>query len=80
MIRGMTNRQIWLEDSQPVEDLRFENVDGRYVKLKKVNISLAYLSLMLLALLILFRNCLMPLLCGSLQSVFWQSHASSTFL
>lgn len=53
MMHSMTNRQIWLEDSQPVEDLRFQNVDRKYVKLKKVYIVMAYVALMLLALLIL---------------------------
>lgn len=53
MMHSMTNRQICLEDSQPVEDLRFQNVDRKYVKLKKVYIVMAYVALMLLALIIL---------------------------
>lgn len=28
----MTNRQIWFDDIQPVETLRFEPIEERYVK------------------------------------------------
>lgn len=47
----MTNRQVWLEEIQPVETLRFERVEPRYIKLIVSRIIISYLILMALAFL-----------------------------
>lgn len=48
----MTNRQIWPEDIQPVEELCFEHLDKRYVRVITIRLVLVYVILMSLALLI----------------------------
>jgi len=48
----MTNRQIWLEDIQPIEDLHFEHIERTYIKVIIVRLTLIYFVLMAMALFI----------------------------
>lgn len=48
----MTNRQIWPDDVQPVEELSFERLESSYVKVVMGRIFIAYIMLMVCALLI----------------------------
>ena len=49
----MTNRQVWLDDTQPIESLTFESIESRYVKVLIARIVLIYALLMACALFIL---------------------------
>lgn len=51
-MNGMTNRQVWSDDIQPVENLGFEHVERSYVKVVVIRIILVYILLMACALLI----------------------------
>lgn len=48
----MINRQVWPEDIQPIEDLRFEHIESPYIKVIIIRIVLIYFMLMVTALLI----------------------------
>lgn len=48
----MKNRQVWSEDIQPIEDLRFEHIESHYIKVIIIRIVLTYFILMAIALLI----------------------------
>lgn len=48
----MINRQVWPEDIQPIEDLRFEHIESAYIKVIIIRIVLTYFILMAIALLI----------------------------
>lgn len=52
----MTNRQIWFDDIQPVETLRFEPIEERYVKVILFRTALIYLIFMAAAFLILLLD------------------------
>lgn len=47
-----TNRQVWVEDIQPVENLCFEHVESAYVNVVVIRLTLVYILLMACALLI----------------------------
>lgn len=49
----MINRQVWLDDTQPIESLSFEPIENRYVKVIIARIVLIYALLMACALFIL---------------------------
>lgn len=52
----MTNRQINLDDTTPVAELKFENLDSRYKSAHILGTSVIYILLMLLALLLSFSD------------------------
>ena len=52
----MTNRQVWLDDIQPVESLRFEPVENSYMKVVVIRIAIVYVILIACAFLILLSE------------------------
>ena len=48
----MTNRQIWPDDIQPIEEFHFEHIERPYIKVIIIRITLIYLVLMAVALFI----------------------------
>ena len=54
----MENRQIWLNDIEPVEALSFEKIESRYIKVIMARLVIIYFILMGCALFILMLDTL----------------------
>ncbi len=52
----MTNRQVWPDEIQPIEELRYEHLENKYVKVVIFRIALVYVVLMACSFLILLTD------------------------